>query len=108
MVHRRTSCGHHPRSLVSPHARYGTAHHPSNFLILSTGVIIKAVWIEGQGCVIIHTNTTVLLATWIYTMTFDFIILTLTGAKLVQPNSRFRSKLVELVFKDGLIYFIVA
>ena len=80
----------------------------TNFFFFWAGVIVKAEWVDGQGCVITNTNTTVLLATWVYTMTFDFIILLLTAIKLIQPNSRFRSKLVVLVFKDGLIYFIVA
>jgi hypothetical protein len=49
----------------------------------------------------------VLAATWIYSMVFDFIVMSLTAIKLVQPGSGTRSKLVELIFKDGLIYFMV-
>lgn len=60
-----------------------------------------------MGCVITNTNTNVLVATWIYTISFDFIVLSLTAAKLIQQDSVYRSRLVELIFKDGLIYFIV-
>jgi len=41
-------------------------------------------------------------------MVFDFIVMSLTAVKLSQPSSGSRSKLVELIFKDGLIYFMVA
>jgi hypothetical protein len=70
--------------------------------------VLKATWVTGQGCVITNTNTTVLAATWIYSMVFDFIVMSLTAIKLLQPSSGSRSKLVELIFTDGLIYFIVA
>ena len=60
-----------------------------------------------MGCVITNTDTNVLVATWIYTISFDFIVLALTAAKLVQQDSVFRSRLLGLIFKDGLIYFIV-
>lgn len=49
-----------------------------------------------------------LAATFIYSMVFDFIVMSLTAIKLVEPGSGSRSRLVALIFKDGLIYFIVA
>ena len=55
------------------------------------------------------TNNTLLAATFIYSMCFDFTVLILTAVKLVVPTKRSeRSKLVKLIFGDGLIYFIVA
>lgn len=74
---------------------------------IAPGILLKAAWIPGQGCVITETNSTLLAATFIYTMSFDFVVLTLTAWKLFQPNSG-RSKLVELIFSDGLIYFLIA
>jgi hypothetical protein len=41
-------------------------------------------------------------------MAFDFIVLCLTGFKLAYPGSGGRSRLVQLIFGDGLIYFIIA
>ncbi len=73
-----------------------------------SGILLKAVWVPGQGCVIVNTDSNLLAATWIYSMAFDFLVMMLTAIKLVQPTSACRSKLVELIFKDGLIYFIVA
>lgn len=47
----------------------------------------------------------------ICSMAFDFFVLILTGYKLAFPIStrgNTRSKLVKMVFSDGLIFFIVA
>jgi hypothetical protein len=65
--------------------------------------------------VITSTDTTILAATFIYSMCFDLIVLLLTGWKLVVfPGSgggaaaMGRSRLVTLIFRDGLIYFLIA
>jgi len=76
--------------------------------LLLHGVNIKTVWVPGEGCIITNTNTTVLVATWIYSMIFDFVVLSLTAVKLIQPGSGSRSNLVDLIFTDGLIYFLAA
>ncbi|EKM58093.1 uncharacterized protein PHACADRAFT_252102 [Phanerochaete carnosa HHB-10118-sp] len=75
--------------------------------LILQGVLLKAVWMPGQGCLITHTNNTVLAATFIYSMCFDFIVLVLTAAKLAFPQGQ-RSQLMKLLFKDGLIYFVIA
>jgi len=67
---------------------------------------LDATWVDGQGCVITHTNNTVLAATFIYSMAFDLLILVLSAWKLL--NKRQSSQIVTLLFKDGLIYFIIA
>jgi len=76
--------------------------------LLLHGVNVKTAWIVGEGCVITNTNTTVLAATWIYSMIFDFIVMSLTAAKLLEPGSGSRFNLVDLIFQDGLIYFVAA
>ena len=73
---------------------------------LFPGVLLKAVWAQG-GCAIIYTNNKILAASFIYGMAFDFIVLCLTGWKLAFPSGG-RSRLVTLIFGDGLIYFLVA
>ncbi|KAF5334689.1 hypothetical protein D9611_011944 [Ephemerocybe angulata] len=75
--------------------------------LLLHGILLNAVWVPGQGCTITNTNASLLAATFIYTMSFDFLVLVLTAYKLFQPNSG-RSKLVGLIFSDGLIYFAIA
>ncbi len=40
-------------------------------------------------------------------MTFDFIVLLLTASKLVRPSGA-KSQLVNMMFADGLYYFIIA
>lgn len=74
--------------------------------LLLHGLLISAAWEEG-ACVITKTDNTVLAATFIYSMCFDFAVLCLTAYKLVFPRNG-RSKLVKMIFGDGLIFFIVA
>ena len=71
------------------------------------GVLLKAAWIPGQGCAIVDTDSKLLAVTFIYTMVFDFLVLLLTGFKLLYPSSG-RSRLAELIFNDGLAYFAIA
>ncbi|KAI0754422.1 hypothetical protein C8Q80DRAFT_1094001 [Daedaleopsis nitida] len=78
--------------------------------LLLHGILLKATWVDGQGCVITNTSNTILAATFIYTMCFDFIVLILTGFRLgiTETSRKDRSKIVRLIFDDGLIFFIVA
>lgn len=75
-----------------------------------TGVLIKAEWIpETETCVITSANNTVLAATFIYSMVFDFVILALNTYKLVgRRGPSGGSQLTRMLFSDGLVYFIIA
>ncbi|KAL1746039.1 hypothetical protein HDZ31DRAFT_62599 [Schizophyllum fasciatum] len=75
--------------------------------LLLHGILLKAVYVPGQGCAITQTDSKILAATFIYTMAFDFTVLSLTAWKLIFPAGG-RSRLVSLIFNDGLIYFLVA
>ena len=89
----------HGKYLV--HTSRGPTNHP-------IGILLKADWINGT-CVITQTDNKILAASFIYSMAFDFIVLNLTAFKLVVPvgNAK-RSRLMTLIFGDGLIYFIIA
>uniref|UniRef100_A0A0W0FTF3 Transmembrane protein n=1 Tax=Moniliophthora roreri TaxID=221103 RepID=A0A0W0FTF3_MONRR len=80
--------------------------------LLLHGVLLKAEWIPPAGCVITSTDNKLLAVSFIYSMAFDFLVLSLTAWKLVisAPSSKAmgRSKLVVLIFGDGLIYFLIA
>ncbi|KAJ7599405.1 hypothetical protein C8J56DRAFT_916601 [Mycena floridula] len=81
--------------------------------LLLHGILLKAEWTPDAGCVITATDNKILAATFIYTMAFDFTVLSLTAWKLVinVPSAASmggRSKLSSLIFGDGLIYFIIA
>ncbi|KAI0763032.1 hypothetical protein BD413DRAFT_213369 [Trametes elegans] len=79
--------------------------------LLLQGVLLKAAWIPGQGCAITYTNSKILSAAFIYTMCFDAIVLGLTAWKLgciTSVSRQDRSRIVRLIFDDGLIYFFVA
>lgn len=83
---------------------HGGCRHPCVKSL--SGVLLKAVWAEG-GCAIIYTNNKILAASFIYGMAFDFLVLCLTAWKLAFPSGG-RSRLITLIFGDGLIYFLVA
>ncbi|KAJ6545506.1 hypothetical protein B0H19DRAFT_1033945 [Mycena capillaripes] len=75
--------------------------------LLLHGVLLNASWDPVQGCTITSTDNHLLAITFIYGMTFDFIVLCLTAYKLLFPTGG-KSRLVSLIFSDGLIYFVVA
>ncbi|KAG9313366.1 hypothetical protein JVU11DRAFT_5682 [Chiua virens] len=81
--------------------------------LILQGVLLKVVWIEGAGCTIVDSNTTVLAATFIYSMSFDLVVLCLTGYKLawsgrISGCAGMHGRLVRMIFSDGLVYFILA
>lgn len=79
--------------------------------LLLHGILLTAAWIPGQGCAITNTSNTILAATFIYSMCFDFLVLVLTAIKLGitgKSARKDRSKIVRLIFDDGLIFFMVA
>ncbi|KAL4067048.1 hypothetical protein V8B97DRAFT_1004511 [Scleroderma yunnanense] len=70
------------------------------------GLLLKADWTNG-ACIITSTNNEILAISFLYTMAFDFLVLCLAGWKLAYPAGG-RSKLLKLIFGDGLIYFVIA
>lgn len=82
---------------------------PELLMRVILGLLIKAEWVPGAGCVITNTDNTMLAATFIYSMCFDFTVLVLTAWKLAWPTNRSdQSRLVNLIFGDGLIFFFIA
>ncbi|KIJ92961.1 hypothetical protein K443DRAFT_135150 [Laccaria amethystina LaAM-08-1] len=74
---------------------------------------LKATWVDGVGCAITQTNNTILAAIFIYSMCFDLIVLLLNAYKLLGINDKTanllgRSRLTQMIFEDGLIFFIIA
>ncbi|KAF8843882.1 hypothetical protein BDN67DRAFT_1008582 [Paxillus ammoniavirescens] len=83
------------------------------FLTSLIGVPVSAAWVPGVGCVLVGGSTTIAVAIFIYSMCFDFIVLCLTAYKLAWDprrtgSSALHTKLVRMIFSDGLVYFIVA
>ncbi|TFK46834.1 hypothetical protein OE88DRAFT_1637731 [Heliocybe sulcata] len=77
--------------------------------LILQGIQLTATFVPGQGCAIISTKTTILSATFIYTMVFDLIVTVLTGYKLIFDNpGGQRSSLMNRIWNDGLIYFFIA
>lgn len=63
-------------------------------------------WVASEGCIRRLISLPAQLVTLIYSLTFDFIVLLLCAYKLVGPF-RSKSRLVNLLFRDGLIYFVI-
>ncbi|KAF8840542.1 hypothetical protein BDN67DRAFT_903296 [Paxillus ammoniavirescens] len=81
--------------------------------LILRGVPVSAMWVPGVGCAIVEGNTTNAAATFIYSMCFDFVVLCLTAYKLAWTPRRtgsfmLHTKLVRMIFSDGLVYFIIA
>lgn len=88
---------------------YAPLWSPGTYRIIPAGILLKAEWIPGAGCSIVNTDNTMLAATFIYSMCFDFTVLVLTAWKLAWPVKRSdRTRLVNLIFQDGLIFFFIA
>ncbi|KZP33769.1 hypothetical protein FIBSPDRAFT_720172 [Athelia psychrophila] len=75
--------------------------------LLMHGVLLTAEWVPGEGCAIVSTDSHILAISFMYTMLFDLVVLCLTGWKLLFPANS-RSRLVTLIFTDGLIFFFIA
>ncbi|KAL4246699.1 hypothetical protein ABKN59_009039 [Abortiporus biennis] len=77
-----------------------------HWALLLQGILLSAEWIPGVGCYITKTDNRILAATFVYTMSFDLIVLVLSAWNLLFMAGR--SQTSTLLFKDGLIYFIIA
>jgi hypothetical protein len=72
-------------------------------------VATRAYWVPGQGCVAIIKSNVILAAALIYTTVFDLIILGLTLWKVYRLDQTTRSlPLPSLVFRDGVMYFVIS
>jgi hypothetical protein len=73
---------------------------------------LKVAWVPGSGCSLIETDNKIFVVIFVYSMCFDLLILSLTTYKLVNRLSgndvMGRSKLAQVIFRDGLIYFVIA
>ncbi|KAH8099855.1 hypothetical protein BXZ70DRAFT_222711 [Cristinia sonorae] len=78
-----------------------------HWAIVLQGVVLEASWVPGQGCVATATKSSVLSMTFVYTICFDSIVFLLSAWKLAMPKHH-RSQLVDLMFRDGLGYFLLA
>lgn len=110
-IYDRWACSGYHGPLVTSSARsvLGTYVQIDGLSLSRPGLLIKAEWIPGSGCAITNTDNTMLAATFIYSMCFDFTVLVLTAWKLAWPTKRSeQSRLVSLIFGDGLIFFFIA
>ncbi|KAF9008688.1 hypothetical protein BDQ17DRAFT_1236446 [Cyathus striatus] len=77
-------------------------------MLYRTMFIVIAEWEPTVGaCVVVQTMPTLLNVTFFYTMFFDLIILLFSAVALLGKHSA-RTDLWKLLFKDGLVYFMVS
>lgn len=74
--------------------------------VLLRGIIgVKDIWVEGAGCSIVSSQQTILRTIYIYGMSLDLIVLLLTFYKLGFGSEK--SALMNLLLRDGLVYFLI-
>ncbi|KIN93837.1 hypothetical protein M404DRAFT_170049 [Pisolithus tinctorius Marx 270] len=79
-------------------------------LVLQSGLVITS-WTPTSGCVIVETKNTILAATSLYAMSFDFIVLCLLAYRLafaLDPISIASGGLARRLISEGLVYFLVS
>ncbi|KIM35185.1 hypothetical protein M413DRAFT_369066 [Hebeloma cylindrosporum] len=82
--------------------------------IILQGVQVTTILVPGVGCQIMQSHSKILPAILIYSMCFDFIVLSLNTYKLIGIKSSpsrdlmGRGRLTHMIFTDGLIFFIFA
>ncbi|RDB28012.1 hypothetical protein Hypma_002269 [Hypsizygus marmoreus] len=79
--------------------------------LILQGVLLSATWIDDVGCVITSTNNRVLAATFIYSMSFDLLVLMLSTYRLLNADLMDgfgTNRIAKIIFEDGLIFFIIA
>ncbi|XP_006463260.1 hypothetical protein AGABI2DRAFT_194141 [Agaricus bisporus var. bisporus H97] len=80
--------------------------------LIFQGAQLKVTWIPGSGCFPVETHNRIFVVIFIYAMCFDLLILSLTTYKLVNRlsgnDAMGKSKLAHVIFRDGLIYFVIA
>lgn len=75
--------------------------------VIILGGMFTAHWVPGTGCVFAAAHRPAEIVTFIYSICFDFLTTVLATYKLTHGVVR-RSQVANLLFKDGLIYFILA
>lgn len=76
--------------------------------VCSKGKFIDVVHVPGVGCIVVHTNVHILMATITISMGFDLVTMLLTAYKLQSYRNYHRNGIATVLLRDGLVYFICA
>lgn len=95
------SASRYVRSLTSP-------IRPCAYIPLPLACVVSASYVPGTGCVADQTKSILLLMTFVWSIFLDATVFLLSAWKILAPGPGRRSRLVDMIFKDGLIYFFVA
>lgn len=102
MVYRSSVDSPHPRSMVASSARCAAYMQLLTLTLnqFASGILLKATYSPTEGCVIVETDSRLLLAGFTYTMCFDFVVLSLTAWKLVINAPRYVNPRLYFFFND--------
>ncbi|KAG2152956.1 hypothetical protein DEU56DRAFT_879802 [Suillus clintonianus] len=75
-------------------------------ILIRTMTVVQTSWDhQARACVVLRTNHILLNLNYVYTITFDFVILVMT---LFALGKRFRHEdLSRFLVRDGLVYFLI-
>jgi len=78
-------------------------------IIISAMASVKATYVNHRfGCRPTSVNSNLGTAMYSATMAVDFVVLSLTACKTyVESKTMYHSRLIQLIFRDGLVYFAV-
>ncbi|KAJ3490657.1 hypothetical protein NLI96_g1284 [Meripilus lineatus] len=79
----------------------------AQWAVVLRGGVFTGSWVDGSGCVFAASDLKAQIVTVVYSMAFDFCIIAMATFKLTYGRQR-RSKATNILFKDGLIYYIFA
>ncbi|KAH8099896.1 hypothetical protein BXZ70DRAFT_941747 [Cristinia sonorae] len=74
--------------------------------VVMSATTVRTEQVPGQGCVAVETKRVLLMLVFIYTLAFDATIFLLTAWKL-SGGRDYHSRLVRMLFRDGLVYFLL-
>ncbi len=74
---------------------------------VETAVVVKATWSpEGAACLALETRHDLFAGSIVFSTCMDFVVLALCAWKLLPRRTN--SQLMDLLYSDGLVYFLAA
>ena len=69
---------------------------------------VQSTWVPGSGCEMTQPWSPGIFTGMLVTISFDFIVLSLSIFKMIVLNRGRWSRLVDAIFHDGIIYFLLS
>ncbi|TCD63050.1 hypothetical protein EIP91_006063 [Steccherinum ochraceum] len=79
-----------------------------HWAVLLQACVVSARMVPGTGCVADQTKPILLMLTFTWSIVLDTVVFMLCAWKIIMTGVGKRTNLVDMIFKDGLIYLFVA